>query len=168
MNFTCNYYRFLVIFLTNYLYIPKKRFIILMLCASQVSIDNMIIVVTLLIISIFSSFTQNNYIRGERRVILGFIDTIMQRAKQDKKTIVLPETNDIRTLEAASKILKDDIADLILVGNPAEVKEKAGQLDISKATIVDPATFDKMDSYVDTLVELRKKKGMTSEQAREL
>lgn len=99
---------------------------------------------------------------------MGFIDTIMQRAKQDKKTIVLPETNDIRTLEAASKILKDDIADLILVGNPAEVKEKAGQLDISKATIVDPATFDKMDSYVDTLVELRKKKGMTSEQAREL
>ena len=99
---------------------------------------------------------------------MGFIDTIMERAKQDKKTIVLPETNDIRTLEAASKILKDDIANLILVGNPAEVKEKAGQLDISKATIVDPATFDKMDNYVDTLVELRKKKGMTSEQAREL
>ncbi len=99
---------------------------------------------------------------------MGFIDTIMERAKQDKKTIVLPETNDIRTLEAASKILKDNIANLILVGNPAEVKEKAGQLDISKATIVDPATFDKMDNYVDTLVELRKKKGMTSEQAREL
>lgn len=99
---------------------------------------------------------------------MGFIDTIMERAKQDKKTIVLPETNDIRTLEAASKILKDNIANLILVGNPAEVNEKAGQLDISKATIVDPATFDKMDNYVDTLVELRKKKGMTSEQAREL
>ena len=99
---------------------------------------------------------------------MGFIDTIMERAKQDKKTIVLPETNDIRTLEAASKILKDNIANLILVGNPAGVKEKAGQLDISKATIVDPATFDKMDNYVDTLVELRKKKGMTSEQAREL
>lgn len=99
---------------------------------------------------------------------MGFIDTIMERAKQNKKTIVLPETNDIRTLEAAAKILKNDIADLILVGNPAEVKEKAGQFDISKATIVDPANFDKMDTYVDTLVELRKKKGMTSEQAREL
>ena len=99
---------------------------------------------------------------------MGFIDTLMERAKQNKKTIVLPETNDIRTLEAAAKILKNDIADLILVGNPAEVKEKAGQFDISKATIVDPANFDKMDTYVDTLVELRKKKGMTSEQAREL
>ena len=83
---------------------------------------------------------------------MGFIDTIMQRAKQNKKTIVLPETNDIRTLEAASKILKDDIANLILVGNPVAVKEKAGQFDISKATIVDPVTYEKLDEYVDVLI----------------
>ena len=99
---------------------------------------------------------------------MGFIQTIMQRAKENKKTIVLPETGDIRTLEAASKILKDDIANIVLVGNADEINKKAGDFDISKATIVDPANFDKIDTYVDKLVELRKAKGMTSEQAREL
>ena len=52
---------------------------------------------------------------------MGFIQTIMQRAKENKKTIVLPETGDIRTLEAASKILKDDIANIVLVGNENEI-----------------------------------------------
>ena len=99
---------------------------------------------------------------------MGFIQTIMQRAKENKKTIVLPETGDIRTIEAASKILKDDIANIVLVGNADEINKVAGDLDISKATIVDPANFDKIDTYVEKLVELRKAKGMTSEQAREL
>ncbi|MBE5936290.1 MAG: phosphate acetyltransferase [Lachnospiraceae bacterium] len=99
---------------------------------------------------------------------MGFIETIMQRAKENKKTIVLPETGDMRTIEAASKILKDDIANLVLVGDSAKIKELAGDLDISKATIVDPANYEKMDAYVDALVELRKSKGMTKEQATEL
>ena len=99
---------------------------------------------------------------------MGFIETIMQRAKENKKTIVLPETGDMRTIEAASKILKDDIANLVLVGDPAVIKEKAGEFDISKATIVNPTTFEKIDEYVDALVELRKAKGMTKEQATKL
>ena len=99
---------------------------------------------------------------------MGFIEDIMQRAKENKKTIVLPETNDMRTIEAASKILKDDIANLVLVGDSAKIKELAGDLDISKATIVDPANFEKIDAYIDALVELRKSKGMTKEQATEL
>ncbi len=99
---------------------------------------------------------------------MGFIQTIMQRAKENKRTIVLPETNDIRTIEAAAKILKDDIANLVLVGNSDEINKMAGDFDISKATIVDPANFDRIDTYVEKLVELRKSKGMTDEQAREL
>ena len=99
---------------------------------------------------------------------MGFIETIMQRAKEDKKTIVLPETGDMRTIEAASKILKDDIANIVLVGDSAKIKELAGDLDISKATIVDPTNYDKIDEYIDALVELRKNKGMTKEQATEL
>ena len=99
---------------------------------------------------------------------MGFIENIMQRAKENKKTIVLPETNDMRTIEAASKILKDDIANIVLVGDSAKIKELAGDLDISKATIVDPVNFEKIDAYIDALVELRKSKGMTKEQATEL
>lgn len=99
---------------------------------------------------------------------MGFIDTIKARAKANKKTIVLPESGDIRTIEAASKILAEDIADLILVGNEAEISKLAEGYDISKAKIVDPANSDKLESYVELLVELRKSKGMTPEKATEL
>lgn len=97
-----------------------------------------------------------------------FIDIIKERAKKNKKTIVLPETEDIRTLEAAAKILEEDIANLILVGNKEEILKVAGNLDISKATVIDPANTEKLNGYVDLLVELRKDKGMTTEKATEL
>ncbi len=97
-----------------------------------------------------------------------FIDIIKERAKKNKKTIVLPETEDIRTLEAAAKILEEDIANLILVGNKEEILKVAGNLDISKATVIDPANTEKLNGYVDLLVELRKDKGMTAEKATEL
>lgn len=99
---------------------------------------------------------------------MGFIDEIKEKARQNKKTIVLPEAEDIRTLQAAAQIQKEDTANLILIGKEADVKELAGDLDISKAKIVDPENFEKMDAYVDLLVELRKKKGMTAEEARRL
>lgn len=99
---------------------------------------------------------------------MGFIDEIKEKARQNKKTIVLPEAEDIRTLQAAAQIQKEDTANLILIGKEADVKELAGDLDISKAKIVDPENFEKMDAYVDLLVELRKKKGMTAEEARRI
>lgn len=99
---------------------------------------------------------------------MGFIDSIKEKARQNRKTIVLPEAEDIRTLQAAAQIQKEDTADLILIGKEADVKALAGDLDISKAKIVDPETSDKLDAYVDLFVELRKSKGMTPEEARKI
>lgn len=99
---------------------------------------------------------------------MGFIEQIKTRAKADKKTIVLPESMDRRTFEAAATILKEDIANLIIVGSKEEVEANSKGLDISKATIVDPATSDKTEGYVQLLTKLREKKGMTPEKAKEL
>lgn len=99
---------------------------------------------------------------------MGFIDVIKDKARRDVKTIVLPETEDMRTIEAAATVLKEGTANLVLIGNKEEVLSKAGDLDLSGASFVNPATSDKLDSYVETLVELRKNKGMTEETARKL
>ncbi len=98
---------------------------------------------------------------------MGFIDTIKARAKADKKTIVLPESEDRRTYEAAAQILKEDLANLIIIGSEEAVKKGSEGLDVSKATIVDPEKNEKTQSYVVKLVDLREKKGMTPEKARE-
>ena len=74
---------------------------------------------------------------------MGFIDEIKARAKADKKTIVLPETEDERTYKAAETVLKEGLADLMLVGSKEEIEKNKGTYDISGATIVDPATDDK-------------------------
>ena len=100
---------------------------------------------------------------------MSFIDGIKERAKQDIKTIVLPESEDERTLRAAAKILEEKTANLILIGDEATVKadaEKYG-VNIDGATIINPETSDKLEEYVNTLYELRKAKGMTPEAARE-
>ena len=99
---------------------------------------------------------------------MGFIDEIKAKAKTSKKTIVLPETEDIRTYEAAEAVLKEGTANLILIGSEEEIAKNKGSFDITGATIVDPATYEKTDAYIAKLVELRQKKGMTEEQAREL
>lgn len=100
---------------------------------------------------------------------MSFIDGIKDRAKQDIKTIVLPESEDERTLRAAAKILEEKTANLILIGEEATIKadaEKYG-VNIDGATIINPETSDKLEEYVSTLYELRKAKGMTPEAARE-
>ncbi len=99
---------------------------------------------------------------------MGFIERIKERAKANKKTIVLPETADIRTLEAADKILKEDIADIILIGSKYDIVKKAPGLELSKAKFVDPYDCDKLNDYVALLVELRRSKGLTPEAAKEL
>ena len=97
---------------------------------------------------------------------MGFIDEI--KAKANVQTIVLPETEDARTYEAAEKVLKEGTAKLVLIGSEEEIAKNKGSFDISGATIVDPATSDKTEAYIAKLVELREKKGMTEEKAREL
>ena len=100
---------------------------------------------------------------------MGFIDTIKERAKQDVKTIVLPESNDRRVLIAAAKILKEGIANVIMVGKEEKIMDGARwlELDLSKVQVVDPDTSDKFDEYANALFELRQKKGMTLEKAQE-
>lgn len=99
---------------------------------------------------------------------MGFIDTIKMRAKANKKTIVLPETADMRTLEAAHKILAEEIADIILIGDKNTIIKKAENYDLSGAKFVDPYDCEKLNDYVALLVEIRKKKGITPEEAKEL
>lgn len=97
-----------------------------------------------------------------------FLEQTIKRAKADVKTIVLPESNDIRTIKAAAMIQEQGVAQVVLVGNEAEIKKLAGDLDISQAKIVDPLNSDKFEDYANTFYELRKSKGVTPEQAREI
>ena len=102
---------------------------------------------------------------------MDLLQQIVARAKADKQRIVLPEAEEERTLKAADRVLADDIADIILIGNPGHIKELAAQWrlhHIGKATIIDPENNPKSEVYATKLADLRKKKGMTIEQAREL
>jgi len=99
---------------------------------------------------------------------MGFIDVIKKRAAQNKKTIVLPESMDVRTYEAASKVVAGGFADVVIVGSKEEIEKNNKGFDLSGVAFVDPAKDPKLDSYVNKLVELRKKKGMTPEQARDI
>ncbi|MBE7022957.1 MAG: phosphate acetyltransferase [Ruminococcaceae bacterium] len=95
-----------------------------------------------------------------------FLDTIKARAKTDKKTIVLPESMDARIYEAAEKILKEDFANIIIVGTPEEVEKYSKGYDITGATIINPFTYEKTEEYLNLFVELRKSKGLTYEEAK--
>ena len=101
---------------------------------------------------------------------MNFIEEIKQRARKDLKTIVLPEAEDIRILQATEKVLKEKYAKIILVGNEEKIKEKAkaNNIQIEGAQIINPTTDKNHDRYVDLLYNLRKHKGMTEEQAKEL
>ncbi len=101
---------------------------------------------------------------------MNFINTIKLRAKNNIKKIVLPEASDIRIIEAAATALKEEYADIILIGNEENINKMANEksLDISKATIIDPLKSEKSKMYAEKLYELRKEKGMTLEKAEEL
>ena len=102
---------------------------------------------------------------------MDLLSQIVARAKSNKQRIVLPEAEEERTLCAADKALADDIADIVLIGNPAKVealaKEK-GLTNIGKATLIDPENYDKSEELAEKLAEIRKSKGMTIEEARKL
>lgn len=102
---------------------------------------------------------------------MDLLQSIINRAKSNKQRIVLPEAEEERTLKAADKVLADDIADLILIGNPGKVHalaDSCGLHNIDKATLIDPENFNKSEEYAEKLAELRKSKGMTIEEARKL
>ncbi len=99
---------------------------------------------------------------------MNFLEQISERARNDIKTIVLPESSDIRTIKAAALVQEKGIANIVLVGREEEISKLAGELDISKARIVDPETSPDYEKYADALYELRKAKGMTPEKAREI
>jgi len=98
---------------------------------------------------------------------MSFIDGIKARARQDIKTIVLPESNDRRTLIAAHRILEQGLANIVMVGKEEKIMDGARwlELDLSRVKVVDPETSEDFDIYAQELYELRKSKGMTLEQA---
>ena len=102
---------------------------------------------------------------------MDLVQQIIERAKSNRQRIVLPEATEERTLRAADRVLADGVADLILIGNPGEIGSLAakwGLAHIGKATVIDPENNPKSEKSATLLAELRKKKGMTIGQAREL
>ena len=96
------------------------------------------------------------------------MNQIIARAKADMQRIVLPEGTEERTLKAADKLIADKVAHITLIGNPADIMalaEKHGLQNIGNAIIVDPKNHERKEEYANLLFELRKKKGMTEEQA---
>ncbi len=99
------------------------------------------------------------------------INNIKEKARRLNKKIVLPEGTEERTLRAADEVIADGLAEIVLLGNPEIIKGMAQKLNlnnISKATIIDPLSHEKKDQYIDLMVELRKKKGLTREEAAKL
>lgn len=88
-----------------------------------------------------------------------FLEHMKQRARANKKTIVLPEGEDPRTIEAAQMIVDEGIANLIVIGNPQDISIKG-------VRVIDPATCDKTDEYAELFYELRKHKGVMLEDAK--
>lgn len=99
---------------------------------------------------------------------MGFIDDIKNKARSYQKTIVLPETSDIRVIEAASKVLKEGFAKIILLGDKDKLEVESRGFDISKAIFINPKDSPDLDAYADMFVELRGHKGMTREVALDL
>ncbi len=102
---------------------------------------------------------------------MNILNEMLERAKANQKRIVLPEGTEERTLKAANEILSQGIAQLILIGNEAEIHEKAQKLNLShvaKATLLDPENNPKFETYVALLMELRKKKGLQKADAEKL
>lgn len=99
---------------------------------------------------------------------MAFLDKVVEIAKSNVQTIVLPEAFDPRTIEATHKILEMGIAKIILIGDEAEIKAKAGEWNVDGASFINPETFEDMDKVAETLAELRKSKGMTKEEAKAL
>lgn len=98
------------------------------------------------------------------------VDQIKAKARQNPQIVVLPEGYDDRMIQAAGPIVKDGLAKVVLLGDPATLQAKAAELGVSLegVTLLDPKTAPELDQYVDELVELRKKKGLSRDEAKKL
>lgn len=99
---------------------------------------------------------------------MNLLDSLVDRAKANKQRIVLPEGTEDRTLTAANQLIRDGVAEIILLGNPGEIEERVKKLgldEVYRATIIDPKNHEKKEIYANLLLELRKQRGMTPEQA---
>ena len=99
---------------------------------------------------------------------MGFSAVLLNRARELKRAVVLPESDDERVLKAASKVLEIDGAKIILLGKKDEILARGGSLDLSKAQFIDISTSEYFDDFASTLFELRKAKGMSKDEAKEL
>ena len=101
---------------------------------------------------------------------MSFLGQVRKKALQANRRIVLPETSDERVIRAASQILKEGLAQVVLIGNQEAIMHsaKAYEVSLSGVKIVDPYNFERLDDYVNKLVELRSKKGMTPEEAKKI
>ena len=99
---------------------------------------------------------------------MGFSADLLSRARALKRVVVLPESDDERVLKAASKVLEIDGAKIILLGKKDEILARAGSLDLSGAQFIDISTSEYFDDFANTLFELRKAKGMSKDEAKEL
>ena len=99
---------------------------------------------------------------------MGFSAVLLNRARELKRVVVLPESDDERVLKAASKVLEIDGAKIILLGKKDEILARGGSLDLSKAQFIDISTSEYFDDFANTLFELRKAKGMSKDEAKEL
>ena len=99
---------------------------------------------------------------------MGFSAVLLNRARELKRAVVLPESDDERVLKAASKVLEVDGAKIILLGKKDEILACGGSLDLSKAQFIDISTSEYFDDFANTLFELRKAKGMSKDEAKEL
>ena len=100
---------------------------------------------------------------------MSFVETMKEKARQNIKTILLPESEDIRVIQAAADVEKEGFAKAVLIGNEENVKKLAldNNIDVSKVTIIDPLKSEKFEEYSNKFYELRKAKGMTPEKAKE-
>ena len=101
---------------------------------------------------------------------MNFIKKIKKQAKQEIKTIILPESEDIRILKGTEIVLKEKFANIVLLGDKSEIEKMAKEdnINIAGATIINPKEAENLEKYIDKLYELRKEKGMTKEQATQL
>ena len=99
---------------------------------------------------------------------MGFSADLLSRARALKRVVVLPESDDERVLKAASKVLEIDGAKIILLGKKDEILARAGSLELSGVQFIDISTSEYFDDFASTLFELRKAKGMSKDEAKEL